>query len=357
MNRQRLQNMLDNLAAEGLTQMVICDPATIYYLTGQWVHPYERLLALLLRSDGGHQFFANSLFYVMDDPDAPLVRFSDTDDGVALIAAHTDHAKPLGIDKDWPARFLLHLMELGAATGYVNASACADRARACKDAAEQALMREASRINDLCMARFKALLHEGVTEREVADQIPRIYLEEGADGVSFAPIVGFGGNAADAHHEPDDTPLRPGDCVVLDVGCIKDGYCSDMTRTFFYKEVSDKHRQIYELVRRANEAAEALVRPGVRLCDLDAAARGLIAAEGYGPQFTHRLGHSIGFECHEAGDVSASNTDQARRDDLFHRAGHLSCGNIGVRIEDLVLVTKDGMECLNHYSKELEVLG
>ena len=90
----------------------------------------------------------------------------------------------------------------------------------------------------------------------------------GADGYSFPPLVAFGANAADPHHAPDDTVVQPGDCVLFDVGCIKDGYCSDMTRTFYFKTVSEEHRKVYETTRAANEAAISRIRPGVPLRNL-----------------------------------------------------------------------------------------
>ena len=105
---------------------------------------------------------------------------------------------------------------------------------------------------------------EGTTEKEIADRLLGIYLELGAEDFSFPPIVSFGANAADPHHMPDDTVLKQGDAVLFDVGCVKDGYCSDMTRTFYYKEATEKDREIYELVRRANDAAIAQIKQGVR---------------------------------------------------------------------------------------------
>ena len=146
-------------------------------------------------------------------------------------------------------------------------------------------------------------------------------------------------------------------CVLLDVGGIYDGYCSDMTRTFFTAEPTEEERKVYELVRAANEAAEAIIKPGVRLCDIDAAARNVIAAAGYGEQFTHRLGHFIGLEDHEFGDVS-SNFDRPVEEGMCFsiEPGVYLEGKFGVRIEDLVIVTKDGCEVLNHYPKQLKVL-
>ena len=93
----------------------------------------------------------------------------------------------------------------------------------------------------------------------------QIYLDLGADGYSFEPLVAFGANAADPHHSPDDTVVKPGDCVLLDVGCIKDGYCSDMTRTFYFKTVSDAHRKVYETAKAANESCYLKDPPGLTL--------------------------------------------------------------------------------------------
>lgn len=174
-----------------------------------------------------------------------------------------NHDQTLAWIRIWTARFLLPLMERKAATGFVNASLAVDKTRGVKDAEEQELMRVSSDINDKAIAKFKTLIHEGVTEKEVAEQTLKIYQDLGADGFSFEPLVAFGANAADPHHAPDDTVVKPGDCVLFDVGCIKDGYCSDMTRTFYYKEASEQHQLVYHTVRRANEAAIAKIKPGI----------------------------------------------------------------------------------------------
>ena len=169
--------------------------------------------------------------------------------------------------------------------------------------------------------------------------------------------MAFGANAADPHHSPDDTVVQPGDCVLFDVGCIKDGYCSDMTRTFYYKSVSEAHRKVYETAKAANESAIAKIRPGIPLCELDATARNLIADAGWGPNFNHRLGHFIGQSCHEFGDVSSANTWEAKPGMIFSiEPGIYLSGDTGVRVEDLVLVRKDGVEVLNHYPKTLQII-
>ncbi|MBQ0001289.1 MAG: aminopeptidase P family protein, partial [Clostridiales bacterium] len=313
----RIDRVLAALKEDGISQMLVVDPMSIFYMTGVMVIPMERFYGLLLKADGNHVFFLNKLFTIPEGVELEKEWFSDTDPVTEIVARHLDKNEKLGVDKDLKARFLLPLMECGAAAGFVNTSLAVDTTRGIKDEEEQAKMREASRINDEAMARFKTLIHAGVTEKEVAEQILPVYLELGAEAVSFRPIVSFGANAADPHHEPDDTVLKEGDCVLFDVGCIKDGYCSDMTRTFYYKYATDHCREIYDLVRRANEAAEAMIKPGTPIHVFDDTARALITNGGYGPEFNHRLGHFIGLSEHEYGDVSSANMTEAKPGMIF----------------------------------------
>lgn len=357
MYEERTAKVLKNMEEKGLEQMLVSDPPSIYYLTGKWILPNERLLALYLNKNGNHKLFVNKLFTVDEDIGIEKVWFSDTDPGCEIIAGYTNHDKLLGIDKKMAARFLLELMELGAGSGFKNASECVDKARRVKDEDEKEKMILASKLNDEAMERFKGLIREGVTEQQVAAEMNAIYKELGTEGPSFGPLVSFGANAAIGHHKPDHTVLKPGDCVLFDVGCKKNSYCSDMTRTFFYKSVSEKGREVYEIVKKANLAAQAAMKPGMRFCDIDKVARDIITEAGYGPNFTHRLGHCIGIEVHDAGDVSSINTDVVEEGMIFScEPGIYLPGEVGVRIEDLMLMTKDGAVSLNHVSKELEVI-
>ncbi|MDO5708528.1 MAG: Xaa-Pro peptidase family protein [Coriobacteriales bacterium] len=356
MSKQRIRRVMDNLEAAGLSQALICDPMSIKYLTGYYTFPHERFFALYL-SDKGTTLFCNKLF-----PDATgfadrLVTFSDTDDPLPLVAAACERGAALGVDKNLPARWLLPLMDLGAAQGFSVASDAVDAARSAKDEEERALMREASRLNDVAMGWLAAQVHEGVTERAIAEGLLGAYRRLGSEGYSFDPIVSFGANAADPHHESDDTAFVPGQTVLFDVGCIWQGYCSDMTRTFFTAEPNAHQLEVYETVRRANEAAAAIVAPGVEFAKIDGVARGIITDAGYGPYFTHRLGHQIGLEVHEPGDVSGNHHEPVRPGQIFSiEPGIYLEGDIGVRIEDLCLVTEDGHEILNHYPHEAIVL-
>ena len=357
MKQNRIDRIMTQLEAMGVSQMLIVDPMSIYYLTGVWNMPHERFYGLLLKKDGGHIFFLNNLFTIPQDVGIEKVWYSDTDPVMEIVARYIDPSSPLGVDKDLKARFLLPLMEQGAAPRFINTSLAVDTVRGIKDEEEQEKMRTASAINDAAVAQLKTCIHAGVTEKEVAEHLMDIYLSLGAEGFSFDPLVAFGANAADPHHGPDGTVLKEGDVVLFDIGCIKDGYCSDMTRSFYFGSVSDAHREVYETVRAANEAAIAKVRPGVPLKELDLAARDLITAKGYGPNFNHRLGHFIGLSEHEFGDVSCVNETKAVPGMIFSiEPGIYLTGDTGVRIEDLVLVTEDGCEVLNHFPKTLEIL-
>lgn len=358
MSTNRIDAVMANLAARGLSQILVCDPRSIQYLVGAYVEPGERFLGLLLRADQARPtLFLNKLFTAPEDVEADVVAFNDTDDPIALLAERCDAAAALGCDKNLPARFLIPMMERNIAAGFALASDAVDDARAIKDDEERALMRAASATNDAAMARFRELVHEGATEQEIAGKLEDIYRELGAQGHSFAPIVSFGANAADPHHEPDGTVLKEGDVVLFDVGCRQDEYCADMTRTFFFGEPDEEQRRVYEIVRQANEAGRAAVHPGARFCDIDGAARKVIEDAGYGPYFTHRLGHQIGLDVHEPGDVSSINEACVQQGMCFSiEPGIYLPGRFGVRIEDLVIVTENGCEVLNAYPRELETL-
>lgn len=357
LKQNRLDAVFHHLEALGLSQMLITDPTSIFYLTGRKIQPLERFYALYVNRNGGNKIFINQLEVVPEDLGVEKVRFGDSDPYLDLVMKALDPTEPLGVDKNMAARFLLPLMDARAAAGFVNGSLALDRARAVKDDQEQALMRRSSALNDAAFGALLPFVREGVREVELADRLKQIYKDLGADGLSFEPLVAFQSNAACGHHWPDETVLKPGDCVLIDAGCTYQGYCSDMTRTYFYKEVAPRQEAVYNLVRSANEQAEQAVRPGVALSRIDAAARNLISDAGFGPNFTHRLGHFIGLDDHDFGDVSSAATDKAAPGNIFSiEPGVYLDGEFGVRVEDLVLVTPQGCEILNKVPKELTVL-
>lgn len=353
---ERTARVRREMEKSGISQLMVTDHLSIYYLTGIDVLPFERFWAYLVRIDGENLLFANILF-ALGDTGMPTVTFNDNDDVAKIVSPHIASGV-LGVDKNMAARFLLPIIESCPNTRVVLGSNCVDNVRAIKDKTEQELMRRASQINDECMEKLADFIHEGVTEKECARYLNDCYAQYGCQGPSFDGIISFGANAADPHHSPDDTVLKDGDCIVIDIGCKKDYYCSDMTRTYFWKRADPEYVKIYDIVRRANETAEAMVKAGVPLMDIDITARDIISEAGYGEYFTHRLGHFIGMEDHEKGDVSAVNSQMAEAGMIFSiEPGVYLPGRFGVRIEDLVIVTEDGCEILNHVDKGLRILG
>ncbi|MBE6038085.1 MAG: aminopeptidase P family protein [Anaerofustis stercorihominis] len=358
MKEQRIQTVLEKMDKMGLSQMIVSDPIAIFYLTGHYVDPGERFNVLMLDAKDGCKLFMNSLFKDQGDHCIETFYHTDMDEPTDDISKFIK-TSPLGVDKNLQAKFLLPIIKKGIAPDIVVSSTCVDEARAVKDMEERALMREASLVNDAAMAKFRSLLKEGITEKELADEMLGIYRSLGAQDFSFDPIVAFGKrNTVLGHHVPDDTPLREGDVVLLDVGCKKDWYCADMTRVFFYKhEPQGEIRKAYETARRATEAAEDICAPGVLFCDIDKAARDVVTEGGYGKNFTHRTGHFIGLEDHDFGDVSANNKTPAVPGNCFSiEPGVTIAGEISLYVEDIVMITEDGREVLNKFSHDIDVV-
>lgn len=357
MNKERIAAVEKRMQENNLDYLLISEPSSIDYLINYVNHPGERMYVLMLAANGKHQLFFNKLFYVDQDLGIDIVWHSDTDDPTSMIASRVKDAKTVGVDKHWTANFLLSLMEKCPGVKFVNGSKCVDHTRMVKDHKERELMIEASKINDRAIDQVIKLVGQNLSEIEIAKRLEGIYRDLGSDGNSFDSIIAFGANGANPHHENDDSMLKLGDSVIIDMGCRYQGYCSDMTRTVFYKEVSEEARKVYNIILQANLAAEKMIKPGVRLCDIDKTARDLISEAGYGKEFNHRLGHFIGKDVHEYGDVSVNFDLPVEEGMIFSiEPGIYLPGKFGVRIEDLVMVTKDGCKVLNSYPKDLIVV-
>ena len=358
MDREKLKRIYKKMEERNLSQMIITDPPAIFYLTGKWIHPGERMLALYISTKGKETFFVNRLFPIEEDLGVEIQYFDDTEDSVELLSKVVDKESSLGVDKTWPARFLLRLQELGAASSYVNGSVIVDKVRQIKDKDEQEKLIQSSLLNDAVMAELIPYVVKGHTEKELNAIARELYKKHGASDVSFDPITAYGRGAADPHHETDDTKGKRGDCVLLDIGGVLNNYISDMTRTVFLGEVSERHKEIYQIVWDANLRGIAMAKPGNRMCDVDLACRNYIEEKGFGKYFTHRTGHSAGIEDHEVGDVSSVNEEIIEVGQCFsvEPGIYIPEENIGVRVEDLVLITEDGCTVLNHYPKDLLIV-
>ena len=230
--------------------------------------------------------------------------------------------------------------------------------RAVKDEEEIASMRRAGALSDVIFEALSKERFSGRTERELVWWVERSFREAGADGVSFPTVVAAGETATSPHAEPGDGAIEEGVLVVVDAGCIVDGYCSDCTRTFAVGEIPARLQEIYALCLEAQLAGLAAVGPGAHGRDADAAARGVIGAAGLGDAFGHGLGHGVGLQVHEGPVLRPESTDVLAPGNVVSvEPGIYLPGEGGVRIEDLVLVTESGAERLTQFTKELMTVG
>lgn len=349
MTMESISRLVDRLNQQNLDAALVSDPNAIRYFTGTQFAPGERLLALVVKKTGQTRLFLNILFPYAGDQE--VTWFSDAQDGVELLSRELTGT--VAVDKNFPARFLLAL-QAKAPTLKLVVGTVMDEVKAIKTEHEQEKMLRASQVNDTVMAQVAKLIQVGKSEAQLRDEIDALFRQV-SQGNSFDTIVAYGDHAADPHGIPGDRKLKEGEAVVVDMGCVVDGFCSDMTRTFFVGENTEQ--EIYNTVLRANLAGIAAVKPGIPFSQIDRAARQIIEEAGYGAYFIHRLGHGIGMEVHEPFDVSATDEVIVQEGMCFSiEPGIYIPGRVGIRIEDLVCVTSDGCRVLNAYPKNQEVI-
>jgi Xaa-Pro aminopeptidase len=256
-----------------------------------------------------------------------------------------DHGKLAGLVRDG--------VELVPAGGAIEAL------RAVKDPEEREAVRAAARLADEALTEVLTRGLAGRTERDVALDLEFTMRRLGAEGVSFPPIVASGPHGALPHAVPRDVEIPRGTMCVVDWGAMLDGYASDCTRTFGTGgDVDPRDREVYELVKRAQEAALAAVRPGPTGREVDAVAREIIDEAGHAEHFGHGLGHGVGLDVHEGPRLSKQGEDALAAGNVVTvEPGVYVPGAVGVRIEDLVIVTDDGAEVVSSLPKDLRVVG
>jgi len=234
---------------------------------------------------------------------------------------------------------------------FIDASQHLSKLRAVKTPDEIRRLRAAETLTCDIWREASSRFAAGMTEREMANLIRHLMIDR-ADGEAFSTIVCIGANAAECHHEPDDTVWNGRDAVLVDMGVRLEGVCGDLTRNILPKRQTALYRRVYDIVRRANLAAISAARPGMKAKDLDRVARDLIRKEGFGECFGHSLGHGVGYEIHEAPTASRRSTDVLEPGMLVTiEPGIYLEGNLGVRIEDLILITEEGCEVLSSAPK------
>ena len=355
---RRVREAKRRLDDRGDDALVLFPSQNLQYLTGFAEEPGERHLLLFVPAVGEPVFFVPELYgeqISQASSIADVRTWGDADDPVPRIA---DIAAELGLggghllvdDTMW-ALFTQDLRTALPEATFGLASEVLSDLRIRKDDAELDAMARAAAVADETVRDLRAMGEDviGLTETELAAEIERSLEANGGTGVSFDTIVGSGPNGAKPHHHHGDREIRPGEPVVLDFGTRVDGYPSDQTRTLvFGGEPSEEVREVHDVVREAEQAGVDAVEPGVTAESVDAAAREVIEAAGYGEQFIHRTGHGVGLDVHEAPYIVEGNERELEPGMVFSvEPGIYLPGEFGVRIEDLVVVTEDGCRRLN----------
>ncbi|GAA2619830.1 Xaa-Pro peptidase family protein [Dactylosporangium fulvum] len=360
----RLADARRAMTEAGLDALLIPPSADLQYLTGYDAHALERLTLLVLPAEGE----ATLIVPRLERPAAEAspasgmgVKLVDHEDGTdpyqLLRTVLTGPVRTVGLgNRMWAEQVLALRAALpGAEQRLAGAVLAGLRLR--KSPAEVGALRRAGRTIDAVHAHMAEWLRPGRTEAMVAADIAAAIRAAGHATVEFT-IVAAGPNAASPHHGVSDRVIRPGEPVVVDIGGrMPDGYCSDSTRTYCVGEPPDDFLAYYNVLQEAQRAAVAAVRPGVTAEAVDAAARDLITAAGYGDAFLHRTGHGIGLDGHEDPYIVAGNSTPLEPGMAFSvEPGVYLAGRHGARIEDIVVCTADGVDRLNTIDTGLVVL-
>ena len=271
------------------------------------------------------------------------------DSGVKRVGFEED-ALTVGAYEKWRSA-------LGRGVEWIPSQQTLYKARAVKAAWELERMKKAQRIAERAYGAVLSVMRQGMTEREVAAELTYHMLKNGASAMSFDPIVISGPNSSLPHGEPTDRPLQEGDFVIIDIGCVADGYCSDMTRTVAVGGADAEMRKVYGVVLDAQRTGISAARAGVKGADIHNAAARVIEEAGYGERFGHGFGHGIGIEVHESyGAHPRENRSLPAGAVITAEPGIYLPGRFGVRIEDCVVLREGGAENLTLAGKELQII-
>ena len=356
MSTARLRRLRRALTDHDLGAVLLGPGADLRWATGLAAHTSERLTMLVVPTTG-------DAILVVPELEAPLARragvddlarivaWTETQDPVALVA---DHLRACGVDdaalaiqdRIW-SQFTLALQARLPAAEWVPGSRVMAPLRVVKDADEIAALHAVGAAIDEVHAQVADLLRPGRTEAAVAADIDTL-IRATHDTTSFV-IVASGPNGASPHHAWSDRVLEVGDAVVVDIGGTLDGYGSDETRNYCIGHVDPAYQELHDVLAQAQQAATAAVVAGTPAEAVDAAARDVIAAAGHGHHFIHRTGHGIGLDGHEEPWIVAGNTTPVVPGMAFSiEPGIYVPGRYGARIEDIVVVTPDGADPVNH---------
>ena len=366
----RLERLAAQAAVSGADVILISPGPDLDYFIGHSVASHERLTCLVVPASGAASLLVPTLERLgwtgtpVESMPVEISTWTDGDDPYrALADLLPADARVLAVDYHMPAVHALNAQSIVPGSELTLAGEAIAELRMRKGAAEVAALTAAGAAIDRVQRRIGEWLRPGRTENEVAADIAKDIVDEGHARPDFV-IVGSGPNGASPHHEASDRVIAAGDVVVIDIGGpMPSGYFSDCTRTYLVapesgESVAPKVREVYEIVRQAQAAGVAAVRPGVSAESIDAASRAVIEQAGYGEYFITRTGHGIGLEVHEHPYMVAGNGTLLEPGMAFSvEPGIYLPGDFGVRIEDIVVVGDDGPRLMNTAPTELTIVG
>jgi Xaa-Pro dipeptidase len=368
MFQTRLAHLSISIRSSHLDALALNPGPSLVYLTGLHFHLMERPTVAFFTADSAPVLVLPELEMLkMKDLPFEVKPFPYGEDPAGWDEVFLEAGRSLGLEGKRIGIEPLHMriLEFGKVKVIAGQAECPDGTqvvgslRVRKDADEIAAMRHAVRVAQDALEATIPIIKVGVTEAEIAAELVMQMLRRGSQSdMQVAPIVSSGPNSANPHAVPSDRKLRPGDLLVVDWGALVDGYISDLTRTFAVGKVDEEYRKIHQVVLEANTAGRAASQPGIPCANVDSAARTVIEKAGYGQYFTHRTGHGIGMETHEDPYMRAGNLQVLEPGMAFTvEPGIYLPGRNGVRIEDNVVITEDGAECLSDMPRELRVVG
>jgi len=340
---KRIKGLLAFKARHSLDALIVTTEVNRYYFTG--------FLAsngvLLLTSEAA--FYTDFRYLIMARACIsfmPVKRLWRPLDEQSTLATMGKGWRRVGYEGAVDAKRLESLRQALPQVEWIDVSGAIAEMRSVKSLEEQRVLRSAVRANDAAFSCVRKLMCVGMREWDVRNLIRR-EMDAAGQGEAFDSIVCAGKNSAECHHHPDETVIRGNQPVLIDMGVKQDYYCSDMTRSFCMGSPSPFYRKIYRIVLEANRKAVQAIRPGCVCADIDEIARRHIDKAGYGKYFDHSLGHSLGLEVHEAPSFSPTcKTVLKPGMALTVEPGIYFSGRFGIRIEDVILVTKTGCEVL-----------
>lgn len=359
-NHDLIKKLSRQLKNDGVSALMVAPGGDMKFLLGQAPMLCERFQALIVKDDESVFYICNALYAdeIADiDSSLKVYPWNDSDDfSLVVKAAFEEHGligKKIAVNGAVRAFNLIRIMHNVEMTA-VNGKDYLELTRIIKTSQELDDLRMSSRIADKVFENIIHFIKPGVTEKEISDEIARLCKEFGAE-FSYGGIVAVNENAALPHYMGNTGVVGEHAVVEMDYGCTYHGMWSDITRTVVVGKATEREKYLYNLVLKANLAGEAAAVNGAWIPDVDAAARKVIADEGYGPNFNHRLGHGIGYAPHEAPYIHGDYHMHLAPGMAFScEPGIYIKDEIGIRIEDLVIINEKGeTEVLNKCTKEL----